>query len=135
MAFHQHQDGPLLNALVDQKLLPKTLLARSTTVTPRSLDHVFDLVRTARLVLPMRLHALILARLAGCPMAALSYDPKVDAAAAMAHVPCVQLDQLPRFEDLAAQWMAEADREADRGVIERIQADASAHGELLRRWI
>ena len=135
MAFHQHQDGPLLNTLFDQNLLPKTLLARSTTVTPRSLDHVFDLVRTARLVLPMRLHALILARLAGCPMAALSYDPKVDAAAAMAQVPCVQLDHLPRFEDLAAQWMAQADQKADWGVIERIQADASAHAELLKRWI
>ena len=53
----------------------------------------------------------------------------------MAQVPFVQLDHLPRFEDLAAQWMAKADREADRVVIERIQSEASAHGELLRRWI
>ena len=135
MAFHQHQDGPLLDALVAQKLVPAKLLARSTTVIPRSLDHVFELVSTARLVLPMRLHALILARLVGCPMAALSYDPKVDAAAEMAQVPCTRLNDLPSTDHLAAQWMAEADQEADRAVIQRIQSDASAHGELLRRWI
>ena len=135
MAFHQHQDGPLLDTLVEQKLVPSALLARSTTVIPRSLDHVFELVTTARLVLPMRLHALILARLVGCPMAALSYDPKVDAAAAMAQVPCHRLNALPKAEQLAAQWMAEVDQDADRAVIKRIQSEASAHGDLLKRWI
>jgi polysaccharide pyruvyl transferase WcaK-like protein len=99
------------------------------------LDQVFELVSTARLVLPMRLHALILARLVGCPMAALSYDPKVDAAAAMAQVPCTRLNDLPSTEHLAAQWMAEVDQEADRQVIQRIQSEASAHAELLKRWI
>ena len=68
-------------------------------------------------------------------MAALSYDPKVDAAAEMAQVPCTRLNDLPSTDHLAAQWMAEADQEADRAVIQRIQSDASAHGELLRRWI
>ena len=135
MAFHQHQDGPLLDSLVNQNLVPATLLARSSTVVPRSLNHVFELVSTARLVLPMRLHALILARLAGCPMAALSYDPKVDAAAEMAQVPFVRLNALPDSEQLADQWITEVDQEADRSVIQRIQADASAHIEHLNQWI
>jgi hypothetical protein len=68
-------------------------------------------------------------------MAALSYDPKVDAAAAMAQVPCTRLNDLPSTEHLAAQWMAEVDQEADRQVIQRIQSEASAHAELLKRWI
>jgi hypothetical protein len=59
----------------------------------------------------------------------------VDAAAAMAQVPCARLNALPSTEQLSAQWMAEVDQEADRTVIQRIQSEASAHGELLRRWI
>ena len=57
----------------------------------------------------MRLHALVLARLAGCPMAALSYDPKVSAAAEMAAIPWVSLDQLPNEATLEQQWCSQAD--------------------------
>ena len=31
--------------------------------------------------------------------------------------------------------MAEVDQDADRAVIKRIQSEASAHGDLLKRWI
>ena len=91
------------------KGLCRLLARRSSTVVPTTLDSVFEQVRTARLVIPMRLHALVLARLAGCPMAALSYDPKVAAAAEMAAIPWVSLDQLPNAATLEQQWCSQAD--------------------------
>ena len=133
LAFHHHQDAPLLQHLSDQGLLPARLKARSSTLVPQSLEAVSDLVQRARLVLPMRLHALILARLANSPMAALSYDPKVEAAAAMATVPCIPLRSLPSVDDLLSLWRAEVDRPADPDQTEALRRQASAHSELLNR--
>ena len=133
LAFHHHQDAPLLQRLSDQGLLPARLKARSSTLVPQSLEAVSDLVQRARLVLPMRLHALILARLANSPMAALSYDPKVEAAAAMATVPCIPLRSLPSVDDLLTLWRSEVDRPADPDQTEALRRQASAHSELLNR--
>ena len=107
--------------------------ARSSTLVPHSLEAVSDLVQRARLVLPMRLHALILARLANSPMAALSYDPKVEAAAGMANVPCTPLRSLPSVDDLLTLWRAEVDHPADPDQTEALRRQASAHSELLNR--
>ena len=106
LAFHQHQDAVLFDALKERGLIPASLAARSSTIVPRSVETVFATVRKARLVVPMRLHALILARLTGCPMAALSYDPKVEAAAEMADVPWLKLDKLPTAASILSQWLA-----------------------------
>ncbi|WP_038557122.1 polysaccharide pyruvyl transferase CsaB [Synechococcus sp. KORDI-52] len=133
LAFHEHQDAPLLQRLSDEGLLPMRLKKRSSTLVPQSLEAVFDLVQRARLVLPMRLHALILARLANSPMAALSYDPKVEAAAAMAKVPCVALTSVPSLDDLLALWRDQVDRPADPDQTEALRRQASAHSELLNR--
>ena len=133
LAFHQHQDAPLLQHLSDQGLLPARLKARSSMLVPQSLEVVSDRVQRARLVLPMRLHALILARLANSPMAALSYDPKVEAAAAMAQVPCVALSSVPSEDGLLTLWRAEVDRPADPNQTEALRRQASAHSELLNR--
>jgi len=135
LAFHRHQDGELLDWLTDQGVVPPGLRSRSTTVIPSSLETVFASVRKARLVIPMRLHALILARLALCPMAALSYDPKVEAAAAMAGVPCSSLDALPDEQTLLKQWREAMDTPADSDQIERIRAAAAHHGNHLRRYL
>ena len=132
LAFHQHQDAPLLPSLQEQRLVPDLLARRSSTVVPTTLDSVFEQVRTARLVIPMRLHALVLARLAGCPMAALSYDPKVSAAAEMAAIPWVSLDQLPNAATLEQQWCALADLAPSPERIATIRQEATRHGERLR---
>ena len=137
MAFHRHQDAPLLQQLIDQNLVPATLISRSTTVVPTTLETVFASVRTARLVIPMRLHALILARLACCPMAALSYDPKVEAAAAMAGIPCSTLGALPDLDGLLDQWQSQVDQPVDPHRIDQI-CPAGRHGRFQRhppqRW-
>ena len=135
LAFHQHQDAVLFDALKDRGLIPAALAARSSTIVPRSVETVFATVRKARLVLPMRLHALILARLTGCPVAALSYDPKVEAAAEMAGVPWLKLDKLPSAASILSQWLASADTPADAQTIEQIRTQASAHGRMLDQFL
>ena len=135
LAFHQHQDAPLLSSLRERKLIPESLVHRSHTVVPTELNTVFEQVRTSRLVIPMRLHALVLARLAGCPIAALSYDPKVAAAADMAGIPWVPLAQLPDSATLAEQWYDQADQPPLKDDVERIRQDVSRHGQRLRQGL
>ena len=135
LAFHQHQDAVLFDALKEHGLVPAALAARSSTIVPGSIETVFETVRKARLVLPMRLHALILARLTGCPMAALSYDPKVEAAAEMAGVPWLKLDKLPSAARILSQWLAAADTPAEPQIIDQIRTQASAHGRMLEQFL
>ena len=132
LAFHQHQDAVLMDQLRERELMSPSLLKRSRTVVPRSIDAVFSRLKTARLVLPMRLHALIIAGLAGSPIAALSYDPKVEAAASMAAVPCISLDALPDPDDLMALWRGAADRGVASSRIEEIRQRSATHATLLR---
>ena len=44
LAFHQHQDAPLLPSLQEQRLVPDSLARRSSTVVPTTLDSVFEQV-------------------------------------------------------------------------------------------
>ena len=133
LAFHQHQDAPLLPSLQEQRLVPDLLARRSSTVVPNTLDSVFEQVRTARLVIPMRLHALVLARLAGCPMAALSYDPKSGRCGGDGRHSRVSLDQLPDAATLEQQWCSQADLAPSPERIATIRREASRHGERLRQ--
>lgn len=131
LAFHAEQDGPLLSWLSDQGLLPARLQAISTTAVARSLPDVLDRFARSRLVIPMRLHALVLAQLAGAPCAALSYDPKVAAAAAMAAVPCHELADLPAAEVIAACWQQQIGQVPNPERLARIRQDAGVHQATL----
>lgn len=135
LAFHEHQDGPLLDQLWNRGLMPTRLRERSTTQAAKSLDAVFTTVDQARLVLPMRLHALILARLGGSPMVALSYDPKVEAAAVEADVPFVRLSELPGVDELLGLWRSALDQPADVHSVERLRCLASGHASVLEATV
>lgn len=132
LAFHQHQDQPLPQRLQSEGLLSSALIERSQFVLADSLPQVMDVFSRAQLVLPMRLHALILAQLAGAPCWALSYDPKVRAAAAMAGVGCSELDALPSRGVLLERWSRQLMQPPDPQIIQSIKEDAARHGAMLR---
>ncbi|MGC6483588.1 MAG: polysaccharide pyruvyl transferase CsaB [Synechococcus sp.] len=133
LAFHQHQDQSLPRRLQSQGLLSAGLLQQSRFLLADSLPQVMDVLSRAQLVLPMRLHALILAQLAGAPCCALSYDPKVRAAAAMAGVDCVELEALPSRQSILDRWTRQLWQPPDRNRIQTIQDDAARHRLILHK--
>ncbi len=133
LAFHQHQDQQLPQCLQADGLMSAVLAERSRFVLATSLPQVMDVFSRAQLVLPMRLHALILAQLAGAPCSALSYDPKVRAAAAMAGVDCAELDALPSRSVLLERWSRQMMQPPDPQILQSIKDDAARHGAMLRR--
>lgn len=115
LPFHRDQDGGLLERLLRSPGVPGALASRSHTIHAHSCEAAADAFRGAGLVLAMRLHALILAALCGAPVAALSYDPKVSAAAAAAGLPCWELkESRPDAADsLWMQWRNQLDERRD----------------------
>jgi hypothetical protein len=132
LPFHQHQDSDLLDQLAAAGLIPATLKARSRVIEAADPSEAMAWFSSASLVIAMRLHGLILAALAGSPCAALSYDPKVAAAAAALSCPWHDLE-LSAPPDLADQWLALADRATDPASRERLSGETAVHRLLLQR--
>jgi hypothetical protein len=65
----------------------------------------------------------------------MSYDPKVEAAAAMANVDCVDLANLPTHHALQTRWQAQLMKPPSGKSIAAIKQDAAQHGEMLRRTL
>lgn len=132
LPFHRGQDLGLLDQLSAEGLMGDGLRRHSRqleALLPREASAVF---RSAGLVLAMRLHALILAGLAGAPLAALSYDPKVRAAAAAIGCGCVDLsDRAVSPADLLQGWLAALDQPPASGAIAALQKSTAVHRELL----
>ncbi|MEB3235421.1 MAG: polysaccharide pyruvyl transferase CsaB [Cyanobacteriota bacterium] len=132
LPFHGEQDRALLQDLAAQGLLPQDLQQRSRQVlalTPSQAKAVFN---GAGLVLAMRLHGLILAAVSGAPVAALSYDPKVAAAAAALGCPCQGLGEPVQSAALTALWQAQLDRPPAASQLAALRQQAQQQQALLR---
>jgi polysaccharide pyruvyl transferase WcaK-like protein len=132
LPFHRKQDRGLLTQLAGDGLLPAALQARSREVAVQDPAEAMECFRSAGLVVAMRLHGLILAALAGSPCAALSYDPKVGAAAAAIGCPRHDLGELPGA-DMVGSWRSQLDHPVSTGRIEVLRQQTRVHREVLQR--
>jgi len=130
LPFHSHQDQGLLADLQTEGLLPPGLGERSQVVMAADPEEALELFRSAGLVVAMRLHGLIMAALAGAPTAALSYDPKVAAAAAAIGCPCHRLESAPP-SDLETQWRGCLDKPSDPDAVRKLHIRADRHRAVL----
>ncbi|MFM7362680.1 MAG: polysaccharide pyruvyl transferase CsaB [Cyanobium sp.] len=134
LPFHREQDSALPGWLEPRGLLPTGLQQRSRQLEAADPAAALEVFGRAGLVLAMRLHGLILAAVAGAPCAALSYDPKVEAAAAAIGCPCQHLD-VPAADDLADCWQATLDHPpSPQRIAEQRQATV-VHRRLLQHWL
>ncbi|KKZ13004.1 MAG: hypothetical protein TE42_02085 [Candidatus Synechococcus spongiarum SP3] len=99
--FHARQDAVLLKACA-ARLQAAGLVCQFWR--PRTPWHFMDGLAPAGLVVAMRLHAVILAAMADRPLLALSYDPKVEAAAMAMAIPSINLADLDGLAALPATW-------------------------------
>jgi polysaccharide pyruvyl transferase CsaB len=131
LPFHATQDRGLLEQLRQQQLLPAGLDARSREVLAERPTEAMAMGSGAGLVVAMRLHGLILAALSGAPCAALSYDPKVAAAAAALGCPCHSLDASAMSAELLAAWTAVLDSPPPAARLEELRQQTAVHRQLL----
>lgn len=130
LPFHADQDQTLLAELTHAGVMPASLQRRSRQVlaqTPREARAVFA---TAGLVIAMRLHGLILAAVSGAPVAALSYDPKVEAAASDLGCPCQPLEQVAQVPALLLAWQSQLDKPAAQSRLHALRTQAESHSRL-----
>lgn len=132
LPLHRQQDTGLLERLRRQGVLPPALAARSREVIAERPREVIAMAADAGLVVAMRLHGLILAAIGGAPCAALSYDPKVAAAAEQLGCDCHGLE-LPPPGDLLQRWSAALDQPPPAATLRFLRAEAEQHRALLAR--
>jgi len=130
LPFHAEQDQTLLTDLVRTGVMPEVLEQRSRQVSAQTPREARAMFATAGLVIAMRLHGLILAAVSGAPVAALSYDPKVQAAADDLGCPCQNLNQVAESAALVSAWLTQLDRPVEQGLLLKLRTQASAHSRL-----
>jgi hypothetical protein len=125
----------LLAQLRADGLLSPELDRRSREVVPAHPREAMAVFASAGLVLAMRLHGLILAALSGSPTVALSYDPKVAAAAKAIGCPCQSLDARVEAKVLLASWRSCLDQPPHTALIQALHGQAQDHQNIFEgRW-
>lgn len=105
--LHDRQDAALLKACA-ARFQAAGLVCHFWR--PRTPWHFMEGLASVHLVVAMRLHGVILAAMADRPLLALSYDPKVNAAAAAMAIPSINLADpnglaaLPEAWEQAGRW-------------------------------
>lgn len=131
LAFHGHQDASLYQSLLEENIVPNALEQRSTVHIAESIPQVQKLFSESRMVIAMRLHALILAAVGGVPTSALSYDPKVRAAADLADITCSELNNHLSEQHLISQWKEAMKTHLDECNIHALACDAKVHSKVM----
>jgi polysaccharide pyruvyl transferase WcaK-like protein len=134
LPFHQEQDRGLLATLHAEGLVPPRLMERSVELAVGDPAAALEQFAGASLVLAMRLHGLILAALAGAPCAALSYDPKVAAAAAAIGCPLQVLGE-PVGTSLGESWATSLDHPPSVERVAALRQDSQLHAGVLERLL
>jgi polysaccharide pyruvyl transferase CsaB len=130
LPFHHQQDPGLLQQLEASGWLPPVLAARSHEEWAETPRQAMELFERAGLVVAMRLHGLILAALAGAPCAALSYDPKVAAAASALGCPGPDPEAAGTSSPLP-DWRRCLDRPPDPSAVGRLRQSSRLHRQVL----
>ena len=132
LPFHQEQDRGLLAALYAEGLVPLRLMERSRELAVEDPAAALEHFAGASLVVAMRLHGLILAALAGAPCAALSYDPKVAAAASAIGCPLQVLAE-PVGSGLGDSWASSLDHPPSVDRVEALRQESQLHAGVLEQ--
>ena len=131
LPFHADQDQSLFGEFERAGVMPEALRRRSRQVTAQTPREARAMFATAGLVIAMRLHGLILAAVSGAAVAALSYDPKVEAAAADLGCPCLSIDQVCLAPALLSAWQSHLDRPAPQRRLQELRLQAASHARVL----
>ncbi len=133
LSFDKSKDPFLLNELNKKNIISDSLKSKIVKIEAMTFEHATDLFQKACLAIPMRLHALILAQLAGCPTCALGYDPKVKSASEMLKTTCFNLSQDINSQYLKRVWNVCLNSNVDTKNVRNLGRLSLAHASLLHK--